>query len=221
MLLSGEWVFYRKEEGDFKSNLQLFGKTINHILEREDIPLFRGSDLTIAQKKSMIFILLFAGQETTASLLSYILWKLASNPVLQELLNRKIVEDRTEIDRLFDQSLKEFNASYGIPRLIKVDTCLEYTLRGETVPRKHIFFKGESISVRIDKLAQAADEWFPFGRGPHLCPGQKLAETEIKEFVLEYLKKYVASTTQKTIETAGQVTLTFAKPVFVLTTERL
>ncbi len=223
----------KDKELEFKQKLKQLGETISRISE-QNIPVFRGVDLTSAQKKSMIFTLLFAGQETTSALLSHILWKLASNLELQEELYHQIKDDSSieytkipAIKKLFTQSMQEFTPAYMIPRLFKVDTCLEYTQEGDETPKNKVFFKGESIAVRIDKIAMLMDaeggsvsKWFGFGSAPHFCPGDKLAIAEISELIAPLIKEYRISTTQTSVETAGQVSLVFVKPIHITLSPR-
>lgn len=230
-----------EKKQEYERVLWQLGNTINAILKLEDTPLFNQKDFTSAQKKAMIFTLLFAGQETTASLLTYLLWKLASNPELQKMLQKEIdqgdqiVSDGNlnkqiqSIQNLFNQCIREFTPAYGVGRLVKEDTCLEYKLEGEEKVRKRIFFKGEIVGAYINEYAKnfsgspepTYSSWLPFGYGTHSCPGEKLAVAEIIEFALSVIKNYTIKTEQKQLKIVGQITSTFDEPVYITLEKRV
>lgn len=221
----------------FNEALKVFNNTVTGVLESSaNIPLFEEGNLTHQQKLAMVFTIFFAGQETVGTLLSYILWKLAKDGDLQKKLREECLkglanENENErikaIQDLFVRTIGEFPPAYGITRLFKGDTCLEFRFEGETEARKHIFYKGERLSVMMNKLAEknlpmvdsnqpSYGSWLPFGSGKHHCPGETLAKTEIYEFLVAILSKYEIFTEQvDEIKKVGAVTLQLAEDVII------
>lgn len=221
-----------KDEELFKDALVTFREAVDKILCSESIPLFEEkNNLSLSQKKALIFILFFAGQDTTASLLTHVLHELAINPDAQECLRKEIINSTHKnvqqivgINRFFNRSIKEFTPAYGIGRYLKEDTCFEFQLENETEMRKRIFFKGETVAIRIHRLAdytlneEASNyrNWFPFGFGPHSCPGEKLAREEIMLFLQELVLNYTIETEQKgDISRIGMITLQFSENIMI------
>lgn len=188
-----------EDQHKYHASLKTLKEAIESVLTpNRDLPIFRGVELTRQQKKAMIFVLYFAGQETTASLLNYILWQLAKDP-------KKQAELRTgeDIRKFFLQSLKDLNPAYGVARLLKTDTCFEYTLEGQTTPHKVIMLKDEYVVANIHALAKKVleiddyNDWHAFGYKKHRCPGDHLAREEIIQFLTALLKNYTIETTQQ------------------------
>lgn len=224
-----------KDRATFAEAIKTFQQAVETILKREDLPLFdQANTLSIAQKKVMIFSLLFAGQETTASLLTYILWKLALNSKLQDYLHdqikgapssiplEKLGQNLEAVKQLFTQSIKEFPPAYGVGRALKGDECLEFRFEGETQTRTCILPKGDMVVARMIKVAEnlspphAFDyqNWFPFGGGKNRCPGEQLAIREICQFVVEILSDYSLETSQDyPIAKVGHITLKLAEDI--------
>lgn len=213
-----------------KKNLR---SIIDSITNSSETSLFQGFDLTPEQKKALIFILLFAGQETTAALLTHMIWRLASDQELQQ----KLYEDHSQhtmdrdpslcaptiIETFYAESLKIFPPAFNVPRTLDEDVCLEYHVKGEVANRTRVYYKGENIAVDIEKLAKSIlnapenkpSNWFAFGAGPHSCPGEKLAEAEICHLLLELIKKFKLTTTQASVKYVGGITLRFSEPVYI------
>lgn len=206
----------------FKQATKSFRSTIEEVLQKTTLPLDTANKLSLAQKKAMIFVLLFAGQETTAALLNYTLWDLAKNPELQEK-----IRDPKELDLYFNVVFNKFNPAFGVGRRLKVDTCLEYKLEGDSQTRKVIMYKGETVSARIQSLAKTVtdytsyNQWLPFGYGAHRCPGDQLAIHEIKIFIRQLVEKYTIATKQfAPITQLGYVTLQLADDINITIKQR-
>jgi len=209
-------------------------KTLREIIEitlERDLPLFKSGELNLLQKKAMIFALFFAGQETTAALLSYILWQLAINEEKQEKIfdslsnpyDLKAYGQSHCIQNIFTQCIREFPPAHGVGRQLKEDVCLEYQLEGEEVTRKRVFFKGDRLNVSIMKFCNhlsldddsSYDGAFVFGKGPHECPGKKLALLEITQMVHYIVTNYKISCSQQKIDSNALVTLSLVEPIYI------
>jgi cytochrome P450 len=224
-----------EDKKQLETALGVFNKAIKNILSQDQIPLFnQNKTLSSSQKKAMIFMLFFAGQETTASLLSYIIWQLALYPQIQTKIYNLTLNTndsdyvQKEMESLFTRSINRFTPIYGVSRMIKEDTCLEYQLAGEEKVQKSILFKGQLVSARIITLAGQSlktssnyNDWFAFGSGCHRCPGDKLAVQEIMQLILSLVSKYEIKTEQTgEIPTAGLVTLQLSEDIFITITPR-
>lgn len=207
----------------YKQALKDFRDAANAILESEDeIPLFAGKETpTVPQKQSLLISTFFAGQETVASLLTSIIYELGSNDKKKEYLERDTVIN------LLSRAIHDFPPAYGTPRKCKADICLKYRLEGENFSRKVIFFEGDMISARImtlaenTKLSEEKDlphysKWFPFGAGPHTCPGKNLAVNEVETMLTELKKGYriKLDPTMGEVKKLGLMTLQYSKDVF-------
>lgn len=209
-----------KDDEKFMHSLQIFNREISTLLNKNDcIPLFENSNLTIEQKQAMAFIIFFGGQETTASLLTYVLFLLAKDKDLQREVQMKFSHHASlnpaEMTSFFNRMIREFTPAYGVGRLLKTDACLEYQIQGENKPRKHIFHKGETLVADIAKMAQQStkiedrNSWNPFGGGVHRCPGEKLATKEFEEFIKALSAYDIELVEEKDVHKRGSITLHF------------
>lgn len=223
---------YKTETDQLKDRyddaLKVFNKAVNEILQNKSIPLFENDQLlTLAQKQALIFIIFFAGQETTASLITYAISVLAKDPELQSQLRRDIENNsQTVLHNFFERCLREFPPAYGISRKLKTDVCMEYTMRNG-VSLKKIFFKDEVLTVflfdrqgklNVSEKKESAENkhTYYFGGGPHRCPGEALARTEFREMISGLLLNYHLSTPQtEENKLLGKITLQLEKDVLI------
>lgn len=193
-----------EDEAKFQNSLSVFRSKVDEVLNNESTPILaQENTLTLAQKKVLIFTIFFAGQETTASLLAWILYRLASDSKLQEDLKDPMLAEHVDpADSLFNQEIAHFTPAFAVGRKLAQDACIEYQLKGETATRKLVLFKDEIISASIWREAQNklasyntsnCNEWLPFGYGPHSCPGEALAKTIVTCFVRELLSNYTVT----------------------------
>jgi cytochrome P450 len=229
----------KDDDKQYHETLPILAKIVNNVLDKGNIPLFQEKHLTSAQRKATIFMLLFAGQETTATLLSYIIWKLALDRNLQDSLVKKITSEITEtpeslkeqhqvIRELFTQCIREFPPAYGIARVPRKDIILQYQLENEKRIRTRLFSENDTIILNIAKItSQISPEQgnsffggFVFGGGPHACPGMSLAYKEITQFIEHLLKNYIIETKQKEVKSSSMVTLSFTEPIYITMTPR-
>lgn len=218
----------QNEKDQFKEYMTQFKTAIENVLNRQEtIPLFENSTLTLSEKKAMIFGVFFAGQETTASLLNYMIWQLAKNPDKQTNLYSILTSDNEEeaelaLHNFFSESIKEFTPAYGVSRKVNKAVCLEYELQDKPGVFKTIFYPNQLIIARIASLAQNSEKdshphnWFSFGDGPHACPGKYLAKKEIITFLSVLIADYEVTTTQMgEIPKEGLVTLQLAEDIYI------
>lgn len=113
----------KEEQAEYQKSLLIFCEETESILkENREIPLLGNAELSPAQKKALVFITFFAGQETTASLMNNTFYEIARNPETAQHL------EEDSIDDFFVRSVHNFTPAYGIGRKLNSDICLEYTL---------------------------------------------------------------------------------------------
>lgn len=165
-----------------------------------------GAQLTEHQICSEILTLAVAGTETTASVLSWVLYELSRHPdvearvhaELQEILgDRPIVfDDLTELpylSRVITETLRLHHTGWLVTRRTVDETCLgEWTLPPgtELAYCQHALHRDPELFP--DPLTFDPDRWLddtqtqlaegaflPFGAGKHKCIGDRLALTEL------------------------------------------
>lgn len=187
----------KDDEDRFRDTIASFREAVDTVLQKAEIPLFREKhDLSTAQMKMLIFMIFFAGQETTASLLAWILKELGRSPEEQQLARA----NPERLNAIFHREIGNFPPAFGIGRTLRKDVCIEYQLKGEGQVRTLVIPKGQTLGAGIKKqaeleLASGSDRlnshrWLPFGSGAHHCPGEKLAKLEIERFLKALLANY-------------------------------
>ncbi|CAE1295567.1 Cytochrome P450 3A12,Cytochrome P450 3A4,Cytochrome P450 3A40,Cytochrome P450 3A11,Cytochrome P450 3A27,Lithocholate 6-beta-hydroxylase,Cytochrome P450 3A7,Cytochrome P450 3A19,Cytochrome P450 3A21,Cytochrome P450 3A13,Thromboxane-A synthase [Acanthosepion pharaonis] len=188
------------------------------------------TDLEIIAQCMVIFI---AGFETTAGTLSYFAHSIAMNPDVQEKLYQEIeeklgqespnydnVQKLTYLDMCMAETLRMYPIATVLSRESKEDCivkgmkipkdtavlfpimCLHYDPRYWTEPEK---FDPEHFSEE-NKAKQIPFTYLPFGGGPRICAGMRLADLEFKMAVVQMLRKFrlvVCDKTEKKIEFAA------------------
>jgi cytochrome P450 len=198
---------------------------IDSILEDETLSLFKNIKITPEQKKAYVFLILFAGQETTAALLTHILWKLASDQTLQDEVYTALSmgKQSEKVKCIFINFLREFTPAYINLREVGANPVILNCVLADGKEISQVFFPGDKIFIAPYKLASKFSyqnnknhhAGYPFGGGPHVCPGSGLALAETEELVAAILENYELSTAQQKVTTRGEFTLGFPEPVFV------
>lgn len=168
------------------------------ILEDKGSPLFFGSNLSEEEKLAMIFIVLFAAQDNSATLLTGLVAHLRSQKEDRILnlvtaatkhLNNK---ERTpsnypkEIDAYVKEVLKLYPPVPIVARGVKNDLCLDYRFKGEGQMRTLFIPQGTFVTARMIDIGARH-----FGEdGPHTCPGKQMTLVEVKEFFCQLLAGY-------------------------------
>lgn len=211
-----------------------------------DLMLAAADDTTVPESKklsdneiiaqSMVF--LFAGHETTSTVLSFACYHLAVSPEIQEKLQQEIdsvwsddsqmlsyetIHQLPYLDMVISETLRLYPPGFLIIRNCTKD-CI---LKGVKIPKDiavmipvYSIHRDPSIYADPDKFDPerfAKEEsrnpysFMPFGNGPHNCIGLRFAMIEMKLVLARILKKYrfeVAPDTKQPPEVIVKSTLT-------------
>ncbi|XP_045184712.2 cytochrome P450 3A18-like isoform X1 [Mercenaria mercenaria] len=180
------------------------------------------SDETIAH----ILSLLSEMYSTTTAMIQFILYELACNQNCQTKLYDEMcricgkdgeislaeLQTLEYLDMLFNETYRHHPIAPGISRVC-TETC---KIRGVT------FKKGMVVRVMTSPLYKDANLFYnperfmperfskrkrleshqysflPFGRGPRMCPGQKLAMIQVKMAIIDIIRNYMLTTCKHT-----------------------
>ncbi|KAI9209137.1 cytochrome P450 [Polychytrium aggregatum] len=156
----------------------------------------------------------FAGHETTANTLTFVVAELAQNPAVAERLYNEIhsilgsdgipSHDQLSDFKYLDKVLKETQRLHSVVPIILRFAVRDTTVAGYKIP------KGAHIGISIDHIHHNPEYWkdpdvfnpdrwdepivpgsfIPFGDGPMNCIGQKMAVIESKIFVIRLVQKF-------------------------------
>lgn len=172
------------------------------------------------------FVFLLAGYDTTATTISFLLYELAANPDIQEQIYSQIHDkmkkhggltyDAVKEMELLDQALSETLRLYPPAGAIVRKARYEYKVPDSdlTLPA------GSFVFIPIYSLQRDPKYWddperfhpsrfadpdsitkgtyLPFGDGPRICIGLRLAKMEVKVGVVQMLLKYKLTVNEKT-----------------------
>lgn len=186
-----------------------------------------GEGMSEEQIIDEIMILIFAGHETTANTLSWLLYLLASNePVLQKLtdsLAGTSIQDVMTNEYLratIHEGMRLYPAAWMTERVaIEDDKLGEYTFPKGTIIISYLF--GLHRDQHFWKNAQAFEpqrfiddpgaarskNFYPFGAGPRMCVGNNYAMAEMSFFLFSFLKQFHLQPTGQVPEMKARITL--------------
>ncbi len=145
------------------------------------------NDETLA---NMMFILTYAGHDSTALGLSNTLLYLAQHPQVQHHLS----EDPTQIPLAVDEILRYETPLHWFPRQLTTDTCVA----GQEMKAGERVLLNFASANRDEEVFESADDvvidrkpnrHVAFGVGIHSCPGMPLAKLEIRVAVETMLRR--------------------------------
>jgi cytochrome P450 len=194
-----------------------------------------GESMSEDQIIDEILILIFAGHETTANTLSWLLYLLASNePVLQKLTASLagIMTDGVLTNEYLKATIHEgmrlYPAAWMTERVAVEDDKLgEYTLPKGTIIISFLFGLHRDQRLWKDALeftpqrfiddpgASRSKNFYPFGAGPRMCVGNNYAMVEMSFFLFSFFKQFELKPTGQIPEMKALITL---KPDSVILT---
>ena len=175
---------------------------------------------------AVIYEIFFAGTETTSSSLGWFLACVAAHPEVQEKMYAEIesVLGHSELCLAHFRELNYFIAAqYEIQRFgsIASNTLPHTTVEEMTLPSgkrvaNDVIVQGALYSIMRDpknfkypedfnpenfldddSKFQNTEAFVPYGIGPRICLGQTLADLELKVFMIEILRKFKISSSEK------------------------
>jgi cytochrome P450 len=185
--------------------------------------------MTALQIKTTLFLMYFAGSETTASLLGELLYQLGRLPDYQETIFQEIKEGSSpSLENLFTESIRFFTPAYIIGRQPADNLiCIIKDKQGKPLYQEHIakndvllctptfaardpnLFENpdQFIPERLQKGSSALS-WLPFADGKHTCPGQWLAKAEVLALTTALIKNFrIKSCPKESMKQKGYMTL--------------
>ena len=200
-----------------------------------------GGVMTEEQVIDEIHVLLFAGHETTANTLSWLLYLLATHPEVMKKL-KSVIESvnifespqNDYINAVISEAMRLYPAAWMTERVSLHDD----TFKGFSFPKGTIiipFFYGLHRNKNYWSNESAFDpdrfifsepgkskkvkNFFPFGAGPRMCIGNNFAMAEIAFILHEFLSKFEVSPTKVIPDMWPLITLRPRK--FVLQLKRI
>ncbi len=186
-----------------------------------------GEGMTNEQIVDEVLILIFAGHETTANTLSWLLYLLSTNKdtvqkltdsfdgsTINECLNNEYLK------ATINEVMRLYPAAWMTERVAIEDDEFE----GFSFPKNTIiipFFFGlhrdkklwtEELNFDperfiIDTKVVKSKNYFPFGAGPRMCIGNNFAIAEMSFFIFSFLKKFQIKSTGQIPDMKALITL--------------
>ncbi|NGO08698.1 cytochrome P450, partial [Streptomyces sp. HC44] len=189
---------------DLRASAREGGDMLSMLLDAQDEAT--GQPLTAHQICSEILTLAVAGTETTASVLSWVLYELARHPAIEENVQRELADVLGErpvtfddlshlpyLGRVITETLRLHHTGWLVTRRtltptrlgaweIPADTELAYCQHAlhrdpALFPDPLRFDPDRWLDKSQDRLAEGA--FLPFGAGKHKCIGDRFAQAEI------------------------------------------
>ncbi|KAI8903994.1 cytochrome P450 [Gorgonomyces haynaldii] len=163
-----------------------------------------GQDLTKQELKSEVIGLFIAGQDTSSSALQFLIMNLCQNPEIQEQLAQKVQNMTPEVmmsDPFVDQVVHEsMRLNPTVPMMSRA-TTRDLQFKGMLIPKGTTVYlslielhKHKEIYSNPDTFDPSRSfepkAYFPFGAGPHMCIGYKMALMEVKLVVCHLVKHF-------------------------------
>jgi cytochrome P450 len=186
-----------------------------------------GETMSDEQVVDEVIILIFAGHETTANTLSWLLYLLASNEtVLQKLTTSlagsSIYESLTNeyLKATISEGMRLYPAAWMTERVaLEDDKFGEFSFPAKTIIIPFFFGMHRSKELWEEPLAFRPERFiadakapkskifFPFGAGPRMCIGDNFAIIEMSFFIYTFLKEFKIEPTSQVPEMKPLITL--------------
>ncbi|HYQ63958.1 cytochrome P450 [Actinophytocola sp.] len=202
-----------------------------------------GAGLTDEQLRDQVMIMLWAGHETSANVLTWTWYRLGMHPEIQQRVLREVdgeLEGRppaladcsklTYTRSVLDEAMRMYPQAWlGSRRAMEDDEIGGFRVPAGT----EIFFSsyhahrhpefwdepeefrpGRFTAEEVAKRDRSA--YFPFGSGPHLCIGNQFALTEMLLVIASTMQRYrIELTSQEPVEPRPLLTLGADRPIRV------
>lgn len=181
-----------------------------------DTSILTSKNFSDVEKRSLIFVLFFAGLDTTGTLLNFLLWKLGkeenlcaqfrslSSPDEEIRFIKNIVKEGLRmhspapIQGRYPREPLAINMTHENRTtshyVVRPPEGLLYVPEIEAFNPKFFSRPNQFNPSRYPDENRAFDKIAFFGGGPHLCPGRNLALFEIEQLLLYLLQNYNPNT---------------------------
>jgi len=186
-----------------------------------------GESMTNEQIVDEVLILIFAGHETTANTLSWLLYLLSINKeVLQKLkdsLDGNTIQDCLNNEYLkatINEAMRLYPAAWMTERAALEDDRFEqFSFPQNTIIISFFFGLHRSEGLWEEPLKFTPErfisdsgiikskKYFPFGAGPRMCIGNNFAMAEMSFFLFAFLKEFQIKPTEQVPEMKPLITL--------------
>ena len=215
----------------FKEIIQERKNTDGHFTDLLDMLLNSkyedtGTYMTEEQITDELLILIFAGHETTANTLSWLLYLLAEDETVLKKLTESLTGnvynslDNDYLKAVINEGMRLYPAAWMTERIAIADD----TFDGINFAKGTIIIPFFFGLHRDKKLWADADtfnperflndnnlikvkHYFPFGAGPRMCIGNNFAMAEMCFFLYEFLKVFTIKSTGEKVEMKPLITL--------------
>jgi len=196
-----------------------------------------GEHMSEEQIVDEILILIFAGHETTANSLSWLLYLLASNESVHQKLTASLAGITTDgisaneyVKATIYEGMRLYPAAWMTERVaIEDDEIGGYYFPKGTIIISYLFglhrdqhFWKDASAFRpqrfIDDPGVARSKhYYPFGAGPRMCVGNNYAMVEMSFFLFSFFKKFQLQPTGLVPEMKARITLKPNKVILNIT----
>lgn len=222
----------REQEANYQKSLQVMRDLINHSAGRFSNAL-QEQNMTDVQRKGILFLMYIGGNETTSSLLEYMLWQLGRLPGHQD----EILNDRSlsVLNRFLHESLRMHTPAALIGRYPQMDLEIHVENPG-IFSWSYLLPQGENLLISPYFIARDPTQYpepdifnpnrkqsmdFTFGKGKHGCVGKWLALSEVQAFTDALLEHYqITSSPEQMPRQQALLTLTFKQETHLTLTRR-
>ncbi len=151
-----------------------------------------GRPYTREEMRSTVVLMLHAGLDTVAGMVSFMALDLARNPDHAAQVRARL-DDETAMHQVVQEYLRRF----PIANMTRQLTC-DFTYEGVTMKQGDLiilpptFFnmdEGRMDNPDVIDLDRASTRHISFGSGPHTCAGALLAREELRIFLEEWLTR--------------------------------
>lgn len=229
----------RTLHNDFLQNMVSLKIATDSANDRKDISACDISTKTLTTNEviAQSMITIFAGYETTSSTLQFCLLKMAQNPDIQERVFQEVTDNVEQEWPTHEELAKLHYTEQVINETLRLFPPLTYVSRKATESRTYrnvTIPAGAGVVIPIREIQRDPSvypdpevfdperfskeneskrhplSFVPFGHGPRICIGMRLAYLELKEALVHVVRKVKVEVNDDTVPKKGEdVTLDF------------
>ena len=186
-----------------------------------------GEAMSNEQIVDEVLIIIFAGHETTANTLSWLLYLLSTNKEATQKLTDSFHDSTVHeclnneyLKATINEAMRLYPAVWMTERVaVEDDTFEDYSFpkntiiipfffglhRDKNIWNEELNFVPERF-IMNNKVAKSKN-YFPFGAGPRMCIGNNFAIAEMSFFIFSFLRKFKIEATEQIPEMKPLITL--------------